>query len=621
MSYLVLARKSRPQSFRDVVGQRVVVRTLQNALQHDRVAQALLFSGVRGTGKTTLARIMAKALNCENRQDSEPCNQCRSCLEITAGSAVDLQEVDGASNRGIQEIRELKERIRFMPTASRYKIIIIDEVHMLTMEAFNALLKTLEEPPNHVYFMFATTELHRVPVTILSRCQRYELKRVARSELCEHFRRLAMAEGVTIEDQALELVAGEAGGSVRDGLSLLDQLFSYCGDQVQADDVTEILGLVSHEVVTAMTRALLEGNLEYLFTLIAQAHAQGVNFKRLSNDLLERFRALVICRISSQPQALVDVPAEELERLAALAAQYELPTLTHLLNILLEGVEQASTAAQPRTALELVFIKAVQVRETIPVAELVSRFDALLAHVDVPFALQENIPQTFSTRALSRQTADEHGPLQVRETLREPVEKKTEPATTTAAPTTSAPADEAPQPLPVQKTPAADKATSGSAPLKQAALDDIDLNKQWHTLLAHIHERQAWMAAALKPAKRYSLDRGRLLIEFEDPADCLLLRNPEHTRVLNQHLCEFFQTPLSVHFQTPEEGNEGDDTLENGLTPRRQRRELANNPLVLTAVEIFNGQVGGITLTSTKQGMASRVLPDEQVTDDDVTEE
>ena len=179
MSYLVLARKSRPQSFEEVVGQRPVVKTLQNSLARNRVAHAILFSGVRGVGKTTLARIMAKAINCEDTTGNIPCNHCNSCLEITRGSALDLHEIDGASNRGIQEIRELKEKIRFLPTSARFKIIIIDEVHMLTTEAFNALLKTLEEPPDHVYFMFATTELHKIPITILSRCQRYELKRIA----------------------------------------------------------------------------------------------------------------------------------------------------------------------------------------------------------------------------------------------------------------------------------------------------------------------------------------------------------------------------------------------------------------------------------------------------------
>jgi DNA polymerase III subunit gamma/tau len=286
VSYLVLARKSRPQTFGEVVGQKAVVRTLQNGLTLNRVPHALIFSGVRGTGKTTLARIMAKALNCEQGPAAEPCNRCRSCREITEGTSIDLQEVDGASNRGIQEIRELKEKIRFMPTSSRYKIIIIDEVHMLTTEAFNALLKTLEEPPPHVYFMFATTELHKVPITILSRCQRYELKRLSHRELADHFSRLAEAEGVQVTPEGLDMIVREAGGSVRDGLSLLDQIFSYCGREVKTEDVIDVLGLVSHRLVAAMGSALLKGDLRTIYTLLDEIYLHGTDIKRFSNDLV-----------------------------------------------------------------------------------------------------------------------------------------------------------------------------------------------------------------------------------------------------------------------------------------------------------------------------------------------
>ncbi len=260
MSYLVLARKARPQTFDEVVGQRPVVKTLQNSLLRDRVAHAILFSGIRGVGKTTLARIMAKAINCANGPALNPCNICESCQAITAGSSLDLYEIDGASNRGIQEIRELKEKIRFLPVSSKYRIIIIDEVHMLTTEAFNALLKTLEEPPAHVFFMFATTELHKIPITILSRCQRYELKRVAPIDLGRHLHNLAEAEGVQIEQGALDLIIREADGSVRDGLSLLDQVFSFGEKNISTDDVIQVLGLVNREVVLRLTQALLEND-------------------------------------------------------------------------------------------------------------------------------------------------------------------------------------------------------------------------------------------------------------------------------------------------------------------------------------------------------------------------
>ena len=381
MSYLVLARKSRPQNFEEVVGQQTVVRTLQNALVQNRVPHGLIFSGIRGTGKTTLARIMAKALNCEQGPTPTPCNSCRSCTEISSGSSVDLHEIDGASNRGIQEIRDLKEKIRFMPTSARFKIIIIDEVHMLTTEAFNALLKTLEEPPEHVYFMFATTELHKVPVTILSRCQRYELQRVSHKDLAIHFSRLAAEEGITIEPAAIQLIVREASGSVRDGLSLLDQVFSYCGDAVRADEVAEVLGLVSHQVIADLSEALLEGDIALAMEQLVQVYAYGMNIKRFSNELLSWFRALILCGLSNTPEKFLDLPEEDLARLVGITKKHSAQTISALFKILLEGLEKANYSSQPRLAIELAFIQAVQVGDVQPVTELLGRLDDVLAGV------------------------------------------------------------------------------------------------------------------------------------------------------------------------------------------------------------------------------------------------
>jgi len=275
MSYLVLARKWRPQDFDQVVGQGPIVKILRNALRRQRVPHAMLFSGVRGVGKTTLARIMAKALNCSGPEGDRPCNSCDSCREITAGNAIDLHEIDGASNRGIQEIRDLKENIRFLPSKGRYKIIIIDEVHMLTAEAFNALLKTLEEPPSHVLFMFATTEPHKIPVTILSRCQRYELKRVSFRELQNHFAQIAAAEGVEISPAALEMIVREAAGSVRDGLSLLDQVFSFGDTRMTDEDVREVLGLVDRQVYTSCPKLFWQARWDPLWRSLTRFAPPG----------------------------------------------------------------------------------------------------------------------------------------------------------------------------------------------------------------------------------------------------------------------------------------------------------------------------------------------------------
>ena len=383
MSYLVLARKSRPQDFNQVVGQIPVVKTLQNSLVRDRVAHAILFSGVRGVGKTTLARIMAKAINCEQRTDANPCNTCQSCVEITAGSSLDLYEIDGASNRGIQEIRELKEKIRFLPTSSKYKIIIIDEVHMLTTEAFNALLKTLEEPPDHVFFMFATTELHKIPITILSRCQRYELKRVAAEDLGTHFKKLAEAEGVAIDQAALDLIVRESEGSVRDGLSLLDQVFSYGEKTIAVDDVIQVLGLVSRDIILGLSRALLENNPGAALHALEETFSFGVDLKRFTGDLLTAFRTLILCKIDGC-QELIDIPQQELDEFKSLAEKHSHSTLHMKLNLLMQGVEEMRYSSQPRLSLESTFLKIIQAGDVIPVSNLLGKIDTLLAGKPLP---------------------------------------------------------------------------------------------------------------------------------------------------------------------------------------------------------------------------------------------
>ena len=377
MSYLVLARKWRPQTFEEVVGQQPVVRTLQNAIDRNRIPHALIFSGVRGVGKTTLARLVAKALNCKEGPTRTPCNKCEHCIEITGGNAIDIHEIDGASNRGIQEIRELKENIRFFPTKSRYKIIIIDEVHMLTTEAFNALLKTLEEPPEHVFFMFATTELHKIPITILSRCQRYELQKVSSRELFEFFSRIAREERVKISDWALNIIVREAGGSVRDGLSLLDQIFSFSGDEITDEDVIQVLGLVDSQVISSMAAAILSGDLAVGMKILDEVTSYGGDLKRLANDLLYYFRALLICRISTEPEKLIDVPDQELDELRRTASQYSAETLQLSFNLLLKGAEDMQYSSHPRLALEMAFIRAVEAGNVVPVTQLLEKLGTI----------------------------------------------------------------------------------------------------------------------------------------------------------------------------------------------------------------------------------------------------
>jgi DNA polymerase-3 subunit gamma/tau len=563
LSYLVLARKSRPQNFAQVVGQQHIVRTLQNALLRSRVPHALIFSGVRGTGKTTLARIMAKALNCESGQPPEPCCACRSCKEIAAGNSVDLHEIDGASNRGIQEIRELKENIRFMPVMSRFKIIIIDEVHMLTTEAFNALLKTLEEPPSHVYFMFATTELHKVPVTILSRCQRYELKRVASKELAAHFARLAASEDITMEPAALNMVVRAAGGSVRDGLSLLDQLFSYCGEQVTAADAAEVLGTVGSEVIAGTANALLAHDLAAALDRLETVTSSGMDIKRFINELLAWFRSLVVCAASKEPARLLDLPADELAALQETAAAHSPQSLFLLFNLLMDSLEKAAWSSRPRFAVEMAFIRAVQAEDVVPVTELLGRLDSILAGTPLP-------------------QAAEPAPLyEKKKTVI--AEVKPEPARAAEPPLAPPPPDEPPHP-----------AEQAPPPVRQERMPEKrDIRKDWPDFIKSV--KKPWIASALQKAASVKLENGRLILSYHDSTECSTLKIKEQLAELTALASDFFQESLRVVFDEPKAC--GLPAESGGAEAvRKERQSLANDPAVLMAAEIFNGQVSDIRI-------------------------
>jgi DNA polymerase-3 subunit gamma/tau len=304
LAYQVLARRWRPQKFEDVVGQDHVVRTLQNAISSGRIAHAYLFTGVRGVGKTSIARILAKALNCEKGPTPTPDNSCSICNEITAGTSVDVLEIDGASNTGVDDVRELRENVRYMPQSSRYKIYIIDEVHMLSNAAFNALLKTLEEPPPHIIFIFATTEPQKIPATILSRCQRFDFKRIPREKILESLKQISISEGVTIEESDLRLIAREAEGSMRDALSLLDQVISFAGKMVPKGEVQKALGIIDRTWVTEMAQGIIDRDSARALEVLAKGYEHGYDLKQMLKDLIAHFRNMAITRAVANPTRL-----------------------------------------------------------------------------------------------------------------------------------------------------------------------------------------------------------------------------------------------------------------------------------------------------------------------------
>ncbi|MDE2698131.1 MAG: DNA polymerase III subunit gamma/tau [Gemmatimonadota bacterium] len=376
MSYTVMARKRRPQAFETVVAQSHVTTTLQNAIRLGRVAQSYLFSGPRGTGKTTTARLLAMALNCEQGPTAEPCGECASCVAIRQGNSMDVLEIDGASNRGIDEIRQLREEVGYAASQGKRKVYIIDEVHMLTTEAFNALLKTLEEPPAHVVFVFATTEAHKVPETILSRCQRYNFRRIPPVSIVEELKMAVDEEGVTAEESALFLIARKADGGMRDALSLLDQVIAFSDADITEDAIQNLLGLIPRDVYFDLTQAIVDRDGARALEIVDELAREGSDLGEFVAGLMAHFRHLLVACAAGD---LTDENLPEADRVqyAEVAAQFEEADLVRMLNAVSELETQISRVTEPRFWLELTVMKLVQMTSSVDLQVLIGRLEQL----------------------------------------------------------------------------------------------------------------------------------------------------------------------------------------------------------------------------------------------------
>ncbi len=362
MSYIVLARKWRPKHFDELVGQEHVGRTLRNAIRIGRLAHAFLFTGVRGVGKTSAARILSMALNCEKSDGptENPCGECPSCSRIISASSMDVQEIDGASNNSVDDVRHLRETVAFQPSHSRIKVYIIDEVHMLSTSAFNALLKTLEEPPPHVKFIFATTEPHRIPVTILSRCQRYDFRRIPPARIATHIEKILEAESITMQPEALAMVAKEAQGSMRDALSLLDQILAAFGDEVKLDDVSWLIGVADHRVHADLTRAVLERNPRDCLEIIGRLDRDGYNLPHFVTGYLEHVRDLIVVKSAGSDAPGASIPEWESDELERTVSGTTLPELYRIFTHVARAADEVARSPMPRILLETTFLKLAQ---------------------------------------------------------------------------------------------------------------------------------------------------------------------------------------------------------------------------------------------------------------------
>jgi DNA polymerase III subunit gamma/tau len=559
MSYLIFARKYRPQTFEEMIGQKSVVQTLQNAIRTNRVTQAYLFSGMRGTGKTTAARVLAKALNCAQGPTPTPCNKCDFCVSINEDRAIDVLEIDGASSGGIEQIRALRDSLKYKPIYCRNKIIIIDEVHQVTGPAFNALLKTLEEPPANTVFIFATTEFHKVPATILSRCQHFEFKKISNKEIINHLMDIAKKENITISPSGLSLIADASEGSLRDAQSLLDQALAFSGEVISDEDLKEILGAINRDLIFEGSSAIIEEKADAAFALVAKLVEGGQDLRSFYKELIEHFRNLLLASSVDKPEDLLFMNAEELERLKREARKADSEDFLRYLTALQQAEPGLKFSSHPRIFLEALLVKLSRYRKLVPLTDLLKELESVRGETGRP-APSGTVPSSGRPGGAPSGTPGGQGPVR--------------------RPTIAAPG-----PVPKPQGPGPVSAPEGSQP--GPAAGRTDSNKAvFETILEGLRKEKAALAAIVEQVSSFKIKEDALELFFTPDKNFYMGTIRTDARLIERICAEVTGRKLSLRLLEQDA-----DAPRPAESKDRETETALKDPTVRYFMDTFKAQV------------------------------